>query len=201
LIYYAEDVYKTTSFKDFLPLYFKTYPPGVPQVMTILHIHWIPIDEIDQRMKQNPKKIFIDVYNRYKITPTIMRIQVYNNPIIAQYLNTHFYPTTVEAKWGDTIVFHGYKFGPSSKYPYHTLAIDLLNGHMIFPAFVVFDKKYELIAIRHGFYTPEEFYKFITYIGGDYYKKEKYSQYLKEHKAELDEKIKQIKKYYSHVKY
>ena len=196
LIYSAEEIYKSTPYEQWVPLYFKTYPPGVPQVISRLFVHWTDINKIDDLEKKQPRKVIVDVYNRYNVAATVMRLQAYNNPIIASYLNSHFYVTTVEARAKDTIVFNSHKFPPSDKYPYHTLAIDLLAGKMEFPAFVVLDTNYQLLDREQVFLTPADFYKIITYFGGNYYKKMSFEQYLKEHKDELDKKIKQIEKYY-----
>ncbi len=196
LIYYSEEVYTTTKYPDFEKVYFKAYPPGAKQVITRLFIHWKKPEEADKLMKQHPRKIFIDVYDRYRVTQTIMRLQVYNNPVIAAYLNSHFYPVSVEARWEDTVYFHDTPFPPSTKYPYHTLAIDLLAGKMKFPAFVFLDSTYKLIDREHVFLMPEDFYRLAVYIGDDYYKTMTFKEFLKEHGADMEEKIKQIKKYY-----
>jgi len=138
----------------------------------------------------------MDIYNRYKVSPTIMRIQVYNNPIIANYLNTHFYPVTLEARGQDTVIFNDVKFPPSDKYPYNTLAIQLLGGKMEFPAFAFFDEQYHLIDLERVFLTPEEFYILATYIGGDYYKKMNFVQYRKQYIDSLKPTLDKIKRYY-----
>ncbi len=196
LVYYAEEVYLSTKYEDWLPLYYKTYPPGVPQVISRLYIHWVSPSDLDKKMSIKPKKIFIDVYDRYKVSATIMRLQAYNNPVIANYLNTHFYPVTVEARSKDTIVFNGQTYTPSNIYPYHNLAIKLLGGKMWFPSFLVLDTNYRILDLERAFLTPGDFYKIITYFGDDWYKKMTFEQYLKQNAEALDEKVKQIEKYY-----
>ncbi len=196
LIYYAENVYVSTPFEDWQKIYFKAYPPGRQQIITRLFIHWIPLDQLEEKMKQQPRKIFVDVYDRYNVADNVMRLRVYNLPPIARYLNQHFYPVTVEARSSDTLIFNGKKYPPSDKYPYNTLAIDLLGGRMTFPTFLILDTNYKMLDMERVFLMPDVFYKIITYFGGDFYKSQSFKQYLKQHAAELDEKIKQIKKYY-----
>ncbi len=196
LIYYAEKVYVSTKFEDWQKIYFKAYPPGRQQIITRLFIHWVPLDELEQKMKQHPRKIFVDVYDRYNVADNVMRLRVYNLPPIAQYLNQHFYPVTVEARSKDTLVFNGKKYPPSDKYPYNTLAIELLGGRMTFPSFLILDTNYKVLDMERVFLMPDAFYKIITYFGGGYYKTLKFPEYLKQHARELDEKIKQIQKYY-----
>ncbi len=196
LIYYAEEIYTTTKYDDYEKVYFKTYPPGMEQVISRLHIHWKDINDLDSLEKLSPRPVFIDVYDRLRVSPTIMRMQVYNNPVIAAYLDKHFYPVTVEARWKDTLVFNGKKFGPSSRYPYHDLAISLLSGHMKFPAFIIMDKDYKMLDREQIFLMPEDFYRLITYFGDGYYKKMSLQQYLKEHEKDLDPAIEKIRSYY-----
>ncbi len=195
LVYYAEEVYLTTRYDQWEELYFKTYPPGRQQVISRLYVHWTPIEQIDSLMKQKPKKVLIDVYDRYKVSATIMRLRAYNNPFIAKYLNSHFYVTTAEARWKDTVVFNGRAYPPSEKYPYHTLAIDLLGGVMKFPAFVILDTNYKMLDVEKVFLTPGDFYKIVSYFGGDYYKTMSFKQYLEQNKEQLDKAIGQIRQY------
>ncbi len=196
LIYYAEEVYTTTQYDDFEKVYFKTYPPGLQQVISRLHIHWKDINQLDSLMHQSPKMIFIDVYDRLRVGPTIMRMQVYNNPIIASYLNKHFYPVTVEARGKDTVVFNGREYGPSERYPYHDLAISMLDGKMKFPAFLVLDKDYRLLDREQVFLLPEDFYRIITYLGDGYYQRMSFQDYLKQYEKQLEPTIEKIRKFY-----
>ncbi len=196
LIYYAEQVYTTTKFNDFEKVYYKTYPPGMRQVFSRLFIRWQDINKLDSLEAKKGKLIFVDVYDRLRVSPTIMRMQDYNNPIIAAYLNTHFYPVTVEARGEDTVVFHGKKFGPSQRYPYHDLAISMLDGRMRFPAFLVMDKEYKLLDREQVFLLPEDFYRIITYFGDGYYEKMNFQDYLKQYAGQLEPTIEKIRQYY-----
>lgn len=195
LIYYAENVYISTKYEEWEKMYFKVYPPGVPQIITRLFIHWVNVNDLDKKMKQQPRKIFIDVYDRYNIADNVMRLRVYNIPPIADYLNRHFYPVTVEARAQDTLIFNGKEYPPSDKYPYNTLAIKLLNGYMTFPAALVLDSTYKTIDLERAFLTPEVFYKIITYFGGDYYKTMSFKEYLNKYADKLEEKLKIIRQY------
>ncbi len=196
LIYYAEEVYTTTQYDDFEKVYYKAYPPGMKQVISRLFIHWKDINQLDSLEKRQAKMIFVDVYDRLRVAPTIMRMQVYNNPIIASYLNKHFYPVTVEARGKDTVEFNGRKYGPSDRYPYHDLAISMLGGRMKFPAFLVLDKDYKLLNREQVFLLPEDFYRIITYFGDGYYQKLSFQEYLKQYGKQLEPTIEKIRGYY-----
>jgi len=123
-------------------------------------------------------------------------MQVYNNPVIANYMNKHFYPITVEARWQDTLVFNNEKYGPSQKYPFHNLAIKLLNGRMKFPAFLIFDENYNLLNKEQIFLLPEDFYRLITYFGDEYYKEMDFKTYLQKYNDQLQTDIEKIRAYY-----
>jgi len=196
LVYYNEEVYLSTPYEQFEKLYFKTYPPGVPQVISRLFVHWQDIADVDSLMKKQPKKILIDVYNRYSVSQTIMRLQTYNNPLIASYLNKHFYVVNLEANDARTFYFNGEKYRKSLRYPYNELAISLLGGNMKFPAFVILDENYKLLTKEQVFLPPEKFYPIAKYFGDDAYKTEKFEEFLKSHKSELDSINVKLQKYY-----
>lgn len=188
LIYYAENTYKSTEYEDFEKYYLKTYPPGKKQIMTRILVKWKSIEEAFELNEKFPKKIFINLYNNYNISCTMMRLKTYNNPIIADYLNKNFYCVNMDVKSLDTIkLFEQTYINEGVSHGYHQLPISFLNGKMNFPAFLIFDEKSKFLDKKQEYMTPETFEPIIKYVGDNAYKKQKWDAYLKSFKTELIE--------------
>ncbi len=180
LIYYAEDVYMTHNFVTWQKYYFKAYPPGKKQIISKLYIHWMTMDEMLEKQKTQPRKVLIDIYNNYNVAQTVMRLTVYNNPELADYINRNFYPVTLPLRSEEEFEFKGIKFkNRGEPTHYHEFAVSALSGKMKFPAFVILDENLNIIERVQSFVTIEEMKPLLHFYAEDAYKKEKFSEYLK----------------------
>ena len=183
LIYYAEDIYFTHKLEVWKKYYYAAYPPGQKQIVSRLYIHWLKFDEMLEKQKTEPRKILVDIYNEYSVAQTIMRLKVYNDPKLAQYINTHFYPVTLPLRSDEVFTFQGKEFKNSNNEAhYHNFAISALEGKMKFPAFVIFDENQQLIDRIQFFVTKEEIEPLLHYYGDDAYKKMKFPEFMKQWK-------------------
>ena len=186
LIYYAENTYKTTNYDEFEKYYFKTYPPGRKQIMTRVLVKWKSMEEAFELNEKIPKKIFVNIYNSYNISCTMMRLKTYNNPKIANYLNKNFYCVNIDSKFKDTIRIGEQVFiNEGAAHGYHQLSITFLNGKMTFPAFLIFDEDFKFLDKKQEYMTPEKFEPIIKFVGSNAYKKQKWDAYLKAFKSEF----------------
>ena len=189
LIYYAENAYKSTKYEDFEKYYLKTYPPGQKQIMTRVLVKWKSMEEAFELNKKVPKKIFVNLYNSYNISCTMMRLKTYNNPKIANYLNNNFYCVNMDVKSQDTINLFEQKYiNEGASHGYHQLPISFLSGKMNFPAFLIFDEKSNFLDKKQEYMTPEIFEPIIKFVGSDAYKMKKWDAYLKSFESELIDK-------------
>ena len=190
LIYYAEDVNKAVTYDEFEKYYFKTYPPGRKQIMTRVLVKWKSIEEAFDTTKTIKKKIFVNLYDNYKITCTMMRLKTYNNPVIAKYLNEKFYPVNIDIRMKDTVHIFNQTFVFNEKFGFHQLAISFLGGKMKMPAFLVFDENGKFLDKKQEYMTPENFEPLIRFVGDNAYKKMKFTEYLKTFKSSFEENTK-----------
>lgn len=181
LIYYAEEVFRSTEFEDWEEIYFKAYPPGQKQIMTRLIINWQQMSDVLELMKEKPKPIIIDLYDNYNVSATVMRLQTYNLEHIANYLNSKYYRVTVGLRSQEEFEIKGvtYKNG-GEPYNYHQFPYAVLQGNLQFPAFVILDEEYNLIERIQYFMTPENFEPLIHFYGDGAYKNQDYKTFLKE---------------------
>ncbi len=188
LIYYAENAYKSTKYQDFEKYYLKTYPPGQKQIMTRVLVKWKSMEEAFELNKKVPKKIFVNLYNSYNISCTMIRLKTYNNPKIANYLNQNFYCVNLDVKSKDTIRIGAQTFiNEGAAHGFHQLPITFLNGKMNFPAFLIFDEKSKYLDKKQEYMTPETFEPIIKFVGSNAYKKQTWDVYLKSFESEFVE--------------
>jgi len=170
LIYYSEEVYASTEYEAWEKLYFKAYPPGQQTIITRLNLNWISMAELSTEMAKSPKKVLIDIYNNYSVSQTVMRLQVYNDPDIANYIKQYYYPVLLNYKSTEEFEFRGVKYANSNPpNGYHQFAIAALEGKMRFPAFLILDEQLNLLD-RIQFFTDKEFFINIC----EFYAKEAY---------------------------
>ncbi len=178
LIYYAEDVYMSTKFEHWKKLYFSAYPPGKKQIVSILNIKWMSMQEMLDAQKTEKRKVFIDIYNNFNVSQTVMRLKVYNEPDIAKYLNKNFYSVSLNFKSDEVFTFNDVRYKNSGKaHKYHEFAIAALQGNMHFPAFVVLDENLKLLERVQVFLKNDVFENIIKYYGDDIYKKMDFKAY------------------------
>jgi thioredoxin-related protein len=139
--------------------------------------------------KKEPRKIFIDVYTDWCGWCKIMDANTFNHKVIADYLNTKFYPVKFNAEQKEDIVLGNmtFKYVPNGKRGYHELAAALLNGQMSYPSVVFLTENVEMITPVPGYIKPKEFDPILKYIGEDYYKTEKFEEWKLTYKSPIVE--------------
>ena len=183
LIYYSEEVYTSTEYESWEKIYFKSYPPGLQTIITRLNLNWLTMEELPKAMETSPKKVLIDIYNNYSISQTVMRLQVYNDPEVANYIKQYYYPVLLNYKSEEVFEFKGVKYA-NSNHPngYHQFAIAALEGKMRFPAFLILDEKLNLLD-RVQFFTDKELFMNISeFFAQDIYKTKDFKTFLEEKK-------------------
>lgn len=105
-------------------------------------IQWISLEELEEKMAREPKKIFIDVYTDWCGWCKVMDKNTFSHPEVARYINQHFYAVKFNAESRDSVRFAGNRFGFMPQYKANGLAIELLRGKMSYPSTVYIEKDY-----------------------------------------------------------
>jgi thioredoxin-related protein len=139
-----------------------------------------------EQYKQNPKKLFINLYDNYSISSTLMQLQTYNQVDNANYLNQNFYCINLNIKSMDSIEFLGQTFiNENASHGYHQLPIALLNGKMSSPAFIIFDENSKFLGREQRYFSPEDFEILIRFVGNNAYRNQTIEEYRKEFKSTM----------------
>jgi thioredoxin-related protein len=151
-------------------------------------IKWYSIQEAEKLSKQSPRPIFVDTYTDWCGWCKKMDKETFTNTVIAEILNTRFYPVKFNAEGSDNITFLGQTFindGKSGKA--HQLAIALLQGQLSYPTVVFLtqkDNKYAVSPVP-GFRQPKDMEMLLSYFADKAYETQKWEDYQKGFKGKI----------------
>lgn len=147
-------------------------------------VKWYTWTEAIEAMEtdDNPKKIFVDLYTDWCGYCKKMDRQTFTDPMVANYLNKHFYPVKFDAEGKKDLSYadHTFKYEPTrGRNGTHMLAFALLDGKMQFPSLVYLDEEQKRIAISPGYKPADSFLKELKFIAGNHYENGSYDDYKK----------------------
>lgn len=151
-------------------------------------VRWHSFEDAYNLNKKKPKKMFIDVYTDWCGWCKKMDAETFANPVIAKFMNDHFYCVKFDAERKDTIVIDGQTFvnpNPASKRSTHKLAVELLRGKMSYPSYVFLNEKGQMLTVVAGYQQAKEFEGVINYFGKDAYLTSTWEEYRSTFKGEL----------------
>ena len=151
-------------------------------------VKWMSFEEALERSKTEKRKIFIDVYTDWCGWCKVMDKNTFSEPEVAKMLNEKFYPVKFDAEQTGDVEFAGrtFKFIPQGNKGVHELAVALLNSQMSYPTVVFLDEEFRMIQPLAGYQKAPEFHRSMSFIGGDYFKKMKWSEYQGVYKSPYD---------------
>lgn len=151
-------------------------------------VNWLTFEEALEKSKTEKRKIFIDVYTDWCGWCKVMDKNTFNDPKVAEILNTKFYAVKFNAEQREDIVFQGntFKFIESGRNGYHQLAAALLNNQLSYPTVVFLDEEFKMIQPLAGYRKAPEFHMIASFIGNGNYKTEKWEQFQGHYKSPYD---------------
>jgi len=126
-------------------------------------INWMTFDEAQQAMKNEPKKIFVDVYTYWCGPCKMLDRNTFANPQLAEYVNKNFYAVKFNAQDENDIVFAGKTFtNPNydpNKGQYRRNGTNQLASAMgvrAFPTMVILNEQLQIMHSVRGYKTPQQ---------------------------------------------
>ena len=128
-------------------------------------IHWLTLREVEAKMREKPKKVFIDVYTGWCGWCKRMEATTFTNPALIKYINNNFYAMRLDAEMKESFQFNGkeYHFDPQNKA--NTFAIELLKGQMGYPTSVFMMENFQNPTAIPGYHPVKEMEMFLLYFG------------------------------------
>jgi thioredoxin-related protein len=151
------------------------------QVSSPGKIRWYTIEEAEKLSKTAPRKVMVDVYTEWCGWCKKMDSETFSHPVIADYINRHYYPVKLNAESRESIIFRGqtFKFVENGSRGYHELAAGLLNGQMSYPSIAYLNEKLELLGAVPGYRAPKDMEPLLNYIAEDKFVDESLDEYQK----------------------
>jgi len=185
LVYFFEEVDKTTPFELWAKAYQITYPPFGPPKNLESPIKWHSLKEALALQKKNPKGLFINWYARLNVGSMVILFNAFENPKVAKYMNEHFYCVRLDAHSKDTLYWDKAYFNEPLKGKFNQMALKQLDEKMKFPALLFFDKNRKLTVIQQCYLGPLNFLALASYAGSGSYKTIKFKDFIKTFKADF----------------
>ena len=133
-------------------------------------IQWMTWEEATEANKENPKKIFVDVYTKWCGYCKKMDKTTFLDEAIIKELGENFYAVKLDAEQRENIMFNGsdFKFVPNrGRNGVHQLAYALLDGRMSFPSFVLLDEEFSRIMVSPGYKKVDQLKKELEFASKD----------------------------------
>lgn len=140
-------------------------------------IEWLTLEEAFARNQKAPRKILIDVYTDWCGWCKVMDKKTFTHPEVIKYVNQTYYAVKLDAEGKEPITVGGttYEFDVSKRS--HQAAIALLQGKMSYPTIVYLDESFNMIQPISGYMEAPKFHQVITFLGGDFHKKQPFEAY------------------------
>ena len=143
-------------------------------------VKWHTIEEVQELVKKEPRKIYIDMYTDWCGWCKVMDKKTFTDPKIADQLNTNFYAVKFDAEGKENVDFKNqtFRFVAQGARGYHELAAALMQGKMSYPTSIFLDENLNIIAPLPGYQKPDQLDPILEFIGDDHYKTVNYQQFL-----------------------
>jgi thioredoxin-related protein len=122
-------------------------------------IQWLTIEEVEAKVKEDPKIIFVDVYTDWCGWCKKMDRGTFSDPEVIKYVNKHFYAVKMDAEGKGKVNFLGKTVSPAE------IAKSMgVNGY---PTIVFIDPNFQNIQPVPGYRGPEEFKDILMQVKGE----------------------------------
>lgn len=139
-------------------------------------INWMTMDEAFAAQKQNPKKIFVDVYTTWCGPCKMLDRNTFSNKDVIDYINKHYYAVKFNGEGNEVVNYRGRTFTNPGYQPNRTgrnathqfTAALRVTGY---PTLAYFDEQGNLIQAVAGYRTPQQLEIFLKMMANDDYKR------------------------------
>jgi thioredoxin-related protein len=149
-------------------------------------VKWYSIEEAEKLAKTNPRPMVIDTYTDWCGWCKKLDQDTFSNSVIAEILNTKYYPVKFDAEGKYPVTFQGKNFINDGKSgAAHQLAIALLGGKLSYPNMVFINDQFQLLTNVPGYREPKEMEVLLSFFAEKAYEKQNFQDYEKDFKGKL----------------
>ena len=154
------------------------------EVAKATEIHWMSFEEAEKKMKEQPRKVLVDVYTDWCGWCKVMDKKTYTNAALIQYVNEHFYAVKFNAEQKAPITFAGKKWEFIPENRANQLAVELMKGQMSYPTTIIMEEGFKNAQPMPGYMETFQMESVLKYIGGDHHKTTPWNDWQRGFKAE-----------------
>jgi thioredoxin-related protein len=127
-------------------------------------INWLDFEEAIDRNKENRKPIFIYAYTNWCTYCTKMNGSTFLDKSVVDYISANFYAVKVNPEEKKAIAYKEVLYEPKlfGNKMYNELIYSLMNGKMVFPSFIVLNKREVKRELVSGYQSPQNLLNLLT---------------------------------------
>jgi thioredoxin-related protein len=131
-------------------------------------INWMTIEEVTEALKEEPRKVMMDVYTKWCGPCKMMMANTFTNKNLIEYVNKNYYCVKLDAESPDPIMYKGTvysnpNFNPNSKLRNSVHQLSMALNVSAYPTIVFFDEDLNVIAPSPGYKQPRQLQLFLTF--------------------------------------
>ncbi len=152
-----------------------------PALISAQSIEWMSIEEAIQRNREEPRKIFVDVYTDWCGWCQKMDNSTFKDSAVVAYINKHFFAVKLNAETSDTIRIGNNVYvnsNPGKKRSSHQLARLFLQGNMVYPSYALFTEEMRSVMIAKGYLKTQKLLPVLRFVAEEHYKTTSWQAYL-----------------------
>ena len=119
---------------------------------------WLTMDQVSTIKNADGKYFFVDLYTDWCGWCKRMDKTTFVDPAVVKLMDDKFHSVKFDAEQKEPINFNGktYNWQPGGRKGVNQLAVELLNGRLSYPSFVVLDKNLNVKKTIIGYKKPEQ---------------------------------------------
>lgn len=126
-------------------------------------ITWLNLEQAEGLGNGEKKMYFLDLYTSWCGWCKVMDRETFTNAEIIKYMNENFHNVKFDAEQKEQATFDGkqYDWMAGGRNGVNQLAVELLQGDLSYPSYVVLDENKKLVKTFKGFMEAESFLQVI----------------------------------------
>jgi len=142
-------------------------------------IKWMSITDAEKLMKDNPKKIIVDVYTDWCGWCKRLDATTYKDPKIVEYINKNFYAVKFNAESKDNITFKGTQYSFDAQRRVNGLSTIMMGNSTGYPTTTFLGENLEVLSNIPGYQSTDMMNSILHFFGDGAYLKMTWDEYLK----------------------
>ncbi|NNC83769.1 MAG: thioredoxin fold domain-containing protein [Flavobacteriales bacterium] len=159
-------------------------------------INWVTIEEAQELVKEEPRKIMMDVYTHWCGPCKMMMRNTFTNPDVIEYINANYYAVKFNAESADPVTFKDVEytnpnFDPNRKGRNGVHQFTRYMGVKAYPTIVYLDENMTRLTNVSGYKTPTGLELMLKFIAEEKYKEVKTQEEWNDYQAEFTPEFKE----------